>query len=133
VWASRVIQQEEGIFEKVGAYVGTVRKNSWGILTLHVLTWLVEALSVHAMEENIKSVEFRDKVCNFITTNIQGDMYGNPKPSGVTKIAHHIQHHDCDIYYMGNSSEPCCNSDSCYQHHSGRQESQTLQSKPIVW
>ncbi|KIM85984.1 hypothetical protein PILCRDRAFT_86685 [Piloderma croceum F 1598] len=73
---SHLIKYSDGIFGKVASYIGTVKAQGHGALHLHIVVWLVEALTHVQMKEALKSEGFRQKVTSFIKANIRANLDG---------------------------------------------------------
>ncbi len=117
-----IISHEKGIFGRVRCYVRTVEAQGRGSLHMHVLLWLCGSMTSSAMETALKTKEFRDRVSNFISQNIVGDinnmtaeeivhhpklkepMYSRPPkptmsnpctPENLARLARTLQVHSC--------------------------------------
>jgi hypothetical protein len=119
------IKQKDGLFGKVAFYISMVKVQGQGTLHLHIIVWLMDALTHVEMKEALKMEAFRAKVMAYIAANIQADLDGAekdavlcmPKQTAVSyshpvdpnqlgyvlaaKIAERtlvrsIQHHTCD-------------------------------------
>jgi len=73
------VRRTNRIFGKVASYVGTVEAQGQGTLHLHIVVWLVGALTHVQMKEALKSETFRVKVKNYIKANICADLDGADK------------------------------------------------------
>jgi len=73
------VRRTNRIFGKVASYVGTVEAQGQGTLYLHIVVWLVGALTHVQMKEAFKSETFRVKVKNYIKANICADLDGADK------------------------------------------------------
>ena len=73
------VKRTNRIFGKVASYIGTVEAQGRGTLHLHIVVWLVGALTHVQMKEALKSETFRLKVKNYIKANIRADLDGADK------------------------------------------------------
>ena len=60
----------------MASYIGTVEAQGRGVLHLHLVVWLVGALTHVQMKEALKSEGFRQKVTAYIAANIRADLEG---------------------------------------------------------
>lgn len=68
------IKRKPGILGTVEAYVGTVEAQGRGTLHLHMLLWLKGAPTSSRMKELLQSINFREKLKQFISANIRADL-----------------------------------------------------------
>ena len=68
------VRRRTGIFGKVANYIGTVEAQGRGTLHLHMVLWLVGGPTSERMRELLKRASFRNRVSEFITANIKGDV-----------------------------------------------------------
>lgn len=73
---NQTVKRKEGVFGKVAAYVGTVEAQGRGTLHLHIVLWLVGALTPAEMQAALKTEIFRSKVASYIEANIRADLHG---------------------------------------------------------
>jgi hypothetical protein len=73
------VKRTDSIFGKVASYIGTVEAQGRGTLHLHIVIWLVGALTHVQMKDTLKSPAFRTKVQNYISANICADLNGADK------------------------------------------------------
>jgi hypothetical protein len=79
------IFRTNGILGMVQGYIGTVEAQGRGTLHLHVLIWLVGALTAAKMRNALKSEDFRQKVIKYIDACIRADI-DNRDTSAVLSI-----------------------------------------------
>jgi hypothetical protein len=70
------IDRKEGIFGFVKSYLGTVEAQGRGSLHLHILLWLVGALTASELKSALLSDEFRDRIKQYIKETIRADLDG---------------------------------------------------------
>ncbi|KIM74273.1 hypothetical protein PILCRDRAFT_92659 [Piloderma croceum F 1598] len=73
------VRRTDGIFGKVASYIGTIEAQGHGTLHLHIVVWLVGALTHVQMKQALKSKTFRSKVESYIKANIRADLDGADK------------------------------------------------------
>jgi hypothetical protein len=73
------IKRKQGIFGRVNAYMGSMEAQGQGTLHLHLLVWLMDALSPTEMKAALATTEFREQVKNYIATVIKADIAGKTK------------------------------------------------------
>jgi hypothetical protein len=64
------IRWQRGVLGDVAGYVGSVEAQGRGTLHLHLIVWLVGALSASNMKKALKSSKFWQKVIAYIAANI---------------------------------------------------------------
>jgi hypothetical protein len=74
---SHDVRRTDGIFGKVASYIGTQEAQGRGTLHLHIIVWLMDALTYAQMKQALKSHRFRNKVKSFIRANIRADLNGS--------------------------------------------------------
>ena len=77
----RSIKREKGILGTVEAYIGTIEAQGRGTLHLHMILWLSSSLPAPQMHEHLLQKDFRDKIKQFITTNIHAKLPTAPGES----------------------------------------------------
>jgi hypothetical protein len=75
------IEREKGILSTVEAHISTVKAQGRGTLHLHMILWLSGSIPAPQMRECLLQEDFRDKIKQFITTNIHADLPTAPGES----------------------------------------------------
>ena len=78
---NQTLHRKKGIFGTVSAFIGTVEAQGRGTLHLHMLLWLDGAVTTSKMKDLLATDNFRDRVRQFITANISGDIAHLDGPS----------------------------------------------------
>jgi hypothetical protein len=73
------VKRQDGIFGSIASYIGTVEAQGRGTLHLHIVVWLVGALTHVQMKHALKSHAFRIKIEDYIAANIRMDLEGADK------------------------------------------------------
>ena len=68
------VQRRKGVLGNVEAYIGTVEAQGRGTLHLHMLLWLSGSLTTSEMHKRLQEKEFRNKIRQYIDTNIHADL-----------------------------------------------------------
>lgn len=70
------LERQLGILGLTEGYLGTVEAQGRGTLHAHLLIWLRGSPTSQEMQTLLKDPEFRERVCNFIKTNIHSHVDG---------------------------------------------------------
>ena len=79
--SSHPIERDTGILGKVEAHIGTVEAQGRGTLHLHMILWLSGSIPAPQMRERLLLEEFRNKIKEFIATNIHAHFATKPGES----------------------------------------------------
>lgn len=75
------IERHTGILGNVEAHIGTVEAQGRGTLHLHMMLWLTGSIPAPQMRERLLREDFRDRIKQFISTNIHAHIPTHPGES----------------------------------------------------